>query len=82
MAPINGKETLGSLYLIDFLSPYVFDTHILTHAQQFELVSLCQFNAKDKFTLLYSGSRDGFKAEDFDRKCDDKKPTLTIISQH
>ena len=29
--------------------------------------------------LLFKGSRDGFKAENFHEKCDNKGPTLTLI---
>jgi len=30
-------------------------------------------------SLLYRGSRDGFKDYDFNNKCGDKGPTLTLI---
>ena len=42
--------------------------------------------SKDKqiqTTLLFKGSRDGFKAVDFHKHCDNKGPTVTIIkSEH
>jgi hypothetical protein len=44
-----------------------------------DLIKLCKFNAGDKWTLLYRGTRDGFGAHHFHLKCDDKSPTLTII---
>lgn len=34
---------------------------------------------RKKVQLLYRGSRDGFKADDFHRHCDDKANTITII---
>ena len=33
----------------------------------------------ENWTLLYKGSRDGFKASDFHSRCDKKSKTLTII---
>ncbi len=39
---------------------------------------LYEFSAKDKWSLLYRGSRDGFEPKDFHAKCDGKSPTLTI----
>ena len=47
--------------------------------QVIDLIKLCKFNASDKWSLLYKGSRDGFGAKDFHSKCDNKSPTLTII---
>jgi hypothetical protein len=32
-----------------------------------------------KFALLWAGTRDGFQAETFHAKCDNKGPTLTVI---
>jgi hypothetical protein len=40
---------------------------------------LCEFSLKDKWTLLYRGTRDGFGAADFHSKCDDHKNTLTVL---
>jgi hypothetical protein len=37
------------------------------------------FNETVKFTLIYRGSRDGFRAGDFHAKCDGIENTLTII---
>ena len=33
----------------------------------------------DKWHLLFRGSRDGFTAQAFHAKCDDKGPTVTIV---
>jgi hypothetical protein len=32
-----------------------------------------------RFSLLWRGSRDGFAARDFHRRCDGRSPTLTVI---
>ena len=32
-----------------------------------------------KWKLLFRGSRDGFQAETFHSKCDNKGPTVTIV---
>ena len=40
---------------------------------------ICGFNAAQKWTLLYRGSRDGFQSFQFHDKCDDYAYTLTII---
>jgi hypothetical protein len=37
-----------------------------------------EFRGK-RFTLLWRGSRDGFGARDFRRRCDGHAPTLTLI---
>jgi hypothetical protein len=71
-------DSFGSLVLKDS-STSLLDSKILRQDQITELIKLCKFNASDKWTLLYRGSRDGFGAEDFHLKCDNKSPTLTII---
>ena len=35
-----------------------------------------------KFKLLYRGTKDGFTSDIFHKKCDENKPTLTIIKSH
>ncbi len=54
-------------------------SQILINDKCVELINLCEFSVADKWTLLYRGSRDGFKARNFHERCDDKSPTLTII---
>jgi hypothetical protein len=44
-----------------------------------DLVLLCELSFRDKFALLYRGSRDGFGAEAFHSKCDGHENTLTIL---
>jgi hypothetical protein len=36
-------------------------------------------NKTDEITLLYRGSRDGYKSDDFHSKCDDKKKVFVIV---
>jgi hypothetical protein len=59
-----------------------FKSQILTGKQSIELVKLCEFSPNDKWTLLYRGTRDGFGAQDFHSKCDNKSPTLSICKAH
>ncbi len=57
-------------------------SQILKDNQPSELIKLCEFSLKDKWTLLYRGTRDGFRAVDFHSKCDNHKNTLTILKAH
>jgi hypothetical protein len=41
--------------------------------------SIPDFDAEVTLSLLYRGSRDGFRAADFHAKCDDKGSTVTIV---
>ena len=71
-------DSFGLLVLSD--SPrFSFDSKILKRYQVIDLIKLCKFNAGDKWTLLYRGTRDGFGAHNFHSKCDYQSPTLTII---
>lgn len=38
-----------------------------------------KFNSREEFKLLYRGSRDGFGADDFHSKCDNRPNTVTVI---
>jgi DNA repair exonuclease SbcCD ATPase subunit len=72
------RDSFGSLALNES-SILQFDSKILSQHQIIDLIKLCEFNSDDNWALLYRGSRDGFGAEDFHLKCDNKSPTLTII---
>ena len=37
------------------------------------------YNKKISYTLLYRGSRDGFGAADFHKRCKGKAPTISFI---
>jgi hypothetical protein len=52
---------------------------ILNHVEFLRLNELCEFAATQNWKLLYRASADGFGADDFHGKCDDRKYTLTII---
>ncbi len=68
------RTTFGALNLDD-----QFKSSILDVDQSEELLNLCEFNLKEKWSLLYRGSRDGFGAKDFHSKCDGHENTLIII---
>ena len=77
---IFDKSSFGQLDFNLYSSVDPFKSQILTGQQQpLELIKLCEFDSIDRFTLLYRGSRDGFRAEDFHSKCDGKGNTLTIL---
>ena len=58
---------------------FPFQSTILTESQSIDLIKLCEFDSKSKFTLLYRASRDGFGAQEFHSKCDNISKTLAII---
>ena len=66
---------------IDLYRP-LKQSEILTHDQAIDLMNLCQFDPSKKCSLLYRGTRDGFKARYFHFKCDGHFPTLTILKAH
>jgi hypothetical protein len=58
----------------------MIDSVILLNKLQINnLMSLCEFNMVNKWTLLYRASQDGFEAARFHSKCDNKPNTLIII---
>ena len=63
------------------LNEYPIDplSQILIGEQPSELYKLCEFSSKDKFSLLYRASQDGFGSNNFHSKCDGKGNTLTIL---
>jgi hypothetical protein len=73
------QETFGTICLNDYLGIDPFNSVILTKNQSMDLIKLCEFSQKDKWSLLYRGSRDGFTAKDFHEKCDGKPNTLAIF---
>ena len=46
---------------------------------QCKLNYLCGFSFLQKWKLIYRGTRDGFSSEDFHKKCDTFKDTLTLV---
>lgn len=55
------------------------NSNFLSFIQTKELIDLINFPVGTKWTLLYSGQRDGFGARDFHDHCDGYSPTLTIV---
>jgi hypothetical protein len=72
------QESFGCLSLNEYSTFDPFKSQILTGNQPLELIKLCEFSLKNKWRLLYRGSRDGFDADDFHSKCDGHTNTLTI----
>jgi hypothetical protein len=63
------------LYINSFKS-----SQILTDERQMsELIDLCEFSPRDKWSLLYRATRDGFGSSVFHSRCDGHSNTLTIF---
>jgi hypothetical protein len=73
------QDSFGQLSLNEYSSNDLFKSKILSGTQPLELIKLCEFSPRDKWSLLYRGSRDGFGSNDFHSKCDGHSNTLTII---
>ena len=56
-----------------------FKSEILSKNQSIDLIKLCEFDLKYKWTLIYRASKDGFGANDFHSKCDGHSQTLSIF---
>ena len=69
----------GLLQLNDYSVFDPFKSQILSGQQLLDLIKVCEFSLKDKWTLLYRGTRDGFDTKDFHSKCDGHSNTLTIL---
>jgi hypothetical protein len=76
------QDSFGQLYLNEYSGIDPFKSLILKDNQPSELIKLCGFSIKEKWTLLYRGTRDGFGARGFHSKCDNQKNTLTILKAH
>ena len=76
------QDWFGQLNLNEYSRNDPFKSLILSGNQPSELIKLCEFSLKDKWTLLYRGTRDGFGANDFHSKCDGNSNTLTILKAH
>ena len=62
------------------LSSTIFkNSTILTNEQSLALCNLTNIPSNKAYTLIYQGSRDGFKASDFHSKVDGYQGTLTVI---
>ena len=56
-----------------------FYSNIMNIELQKQLVNICEFSVGQMRELKYRASRDGFKANDFHRKCDDIANSITVI---
>jgi hypothetical protein len=72
------QDWFGQLCLSEYTND-PFKSQILKGQQSFDLIKLCEFSSKNKWTLLYRGTRDGFCATNFHSKCDGNRNTLTIF---
>lgn len=61
------------------LDPFNESEILTTIALKYDLNKLCEFSLDQKWKLLYRGSRDGFKPNNFHYKCDNYSHTLTIF---
>ncbi len=69
-----------SIQLNGYSNMNSFKSEILTNERQMSvLIDLCEFAPNDKWSLLYRGTRDGFRSNDFHSKCDGHSNTLTIF---
>jgi hypothetical protein len=75
-------DSFGQLSLSEYSRNDPFGCQILKDKQLLDLIKVCEFSLKDKWTLLYRGTRDGFGAANFHSKCDDHNNTLTILKAH
>ena len=73
------QDSFGQLRFNEYSNKDLYKSQILAGNQPSELIELCGFSLKNKWTLLYRGSRDGFGATDFHSKCDGNSNTLTIL---
>jgi hypothetical protein len=81
-ADLNGLYKEAEFYKIEGLKENFENFNeslILDRKKSRELIQLCGFSFKDKWSLLYRGSSDGFGARDFHAKCDRMSKTLSII---
>ncbi|ETO01729.1 TLDc domain-containing protein, partial [Reticulomyxa filosa] len=67
--------TFSKSVTFDTPIPIKFESVILTEKENSLLLSFLPKRAKSKLTLLYRGSRDGFRASNFHKKCDNKGAT-------
>ncbi|KAL9650656.1 hypothetical protein ABK040_016373 [Willaertia magna] len=69
--------SIKALFDMDSYS-YFSGSKILTHEQMNQINSWCG-NNEQQWNLLWQGTRDGFDANTFHNKCDNKGPTVTVI---
>lgn len=75
----RNHSRLSSSIMGSFTSKFNIMSCILTHKQSKSLMKFCNFSDSQKWKLIYQGSVDGFSANSFHSKCDQKRNTLVII---
>jgi hypothetical protein len=73
------QDSFGLLCLNEYSGIDLFKSQILSGIQPSDLIKWCEFSSKDKWTLLYRGTLDDFRAANFHSKCDNHSNTLTIF---
>ena len=72
----------GILDELAFKAPEYFEeSWILTNEEHRSVLNGWLSLQEGKWKLLFRGSRDGFQAETFHSKCDNKGPTVTIVKR-
>ena len=70
----------GSFKLQGYSDTNSLKSQILKSEQQYlELLKLSEFSPNDKWSMLYRGTRDGFRPRDFHSRCDGHSNTLTVV---
>jgi hypothetical protein len=80
----NQKEEdtslFGSIKLNQYSNMNSLKSEILKGEHQMsKLLNLCEFSPRDKWSLLYRGTRDSFRSNEFHYRCDGHSDTLTIF---
>ncbi|KAK8792831.1 hypothetical protein WA158_004995 [Blastocystis sp. Blastoise] len=70
----------SSIWVNIYLNTYFLNATTLTDEFAFFLSGWC--GAKKQWKLIYRGTRDGFLAEDFHEKCDNKGETVTVFKYY
>ena len=65
--------------LVSKVSEYFEESVILTNEEHWSVLNVWLSPQEGKWKLLFRGSRDGFQAETFHSKCDNKGPTVTVV---
>ena len=66
--------------LVSKVSEYFEESVILTNEEHRSVLNVWLSPQEGKWKLLFRGSRDGFQAETFHSKYDNKGPTVTIVT--
>jgi hypothetical protein len=59
--------------------PFLQESDLITFDEDKKLLKLWLNMEYAETTLIYKGTRDGFKASIFHQKCDGKGPTISIV---